>query len=166
MDRRIEEVLRHLAPPKGFSPWHGGPAVVGALRGVSADVAAWCPYPDRHSIWEIALHVAYWSYAVERRLTGGAKGAFPRSPSNWPEPDPDPDEETAWAEDKRLVRTSQASLAQAIAGFDAHRLEDPAGGTGKTTYADLITGALLHDTYHAGQIQLMKRLARSHFERR
>ena len=31
-----------------------------------------------------------------------------------------------------------------------------------TTYADLITGVVLHDTYHAGQIQMLKRLARSH----
>ena len=72
----------------------------------------------------------------------------------------------AWAEDKRLVRASHESLAEAITGFDAARLDRPADEKRGTTYADLITGVLLHDTYHAGQIQLMKRLARSHFEGR
>ncbi len=30
-----------------------------------------------------------------------------------------------------------------------------------TTFADLVTGVLLHDTSHAGQIQMLKRMARS-----
>jgi uncharacterized damage-inducible protein DinB len=46
--------------------------------------------------------------------------------------------------------------------FDAARMDDRAGGEGETTHADLITGIVLHDTYHAGQIQMLKRLARSH----
>ena len=159
-DKRISETLRHLRPPTGAKPWHGGPTVLGALRGVSAEVALWKPFPDRHSIWELALHVAYWNYAVERRLAGGPRGGFPRKPSNWPTP---PAEGTvvAWAEDRRLVQRHHESLAEVIAGFDPARLDEIAGGQGHTTFADLITGILLHDTYHAGQIQLMKRLARS-----
>ncbi len=45
--------------------------------------------------------------------------------------------------------------------FDSARLDDLAEGSETTTFADLILGAVLHDTYHAGQIQLMKRLATS-----
>lgn len=163
-DRRIAEVLRHLTPTSGFRPWHGGPTALGALRGVSAEVAAWRPYADRHTIWELALHVAYWCYAVERRLTDGPRGSFPRTPSNWPTPAPG-ETDRAWREDRRLVRDSLASVAEAIARFDPVRLDTPAGEPEGPTYADLITGILLHDTYHAGQIQLMKRLARSHFRR-
>jgi uncharacterized damage-inducible protein DinB len=51
-------------------------------------------------------------------------------------------------------------LVEAVAAFDVSRL-DQLEGSSKTTYADLITGILLHDTYHAGQIQMLKRLARS-----
>jgi uncharacterized damage-inducible protein DinB len=40
-------------------------------------------------------------------------------------------------------------------------LDESAGEKAKTTYADLITGIVLHDTYHAGQIQMLKRLAAS-----
>jgi uncharacterized damage-inducible protein DinB len=30
-----------------------------------------------------------------------------------------------------------------------------------TTYADLISGIVMHDTYHAGQIKMLTRLAAS-----
>lgn len=160
-DRRIEEALRHFHPPPGWKPWHGGASVSGALRGVSPTLASWKPYADRHSIWELALHVAYWNYAVKRRITGEAHGGFPRSPANWPGAPAKPTTE-AWAEDRRLLRDCHEELLETLQRFDPARLDDHAGGEGQTTYADLITGVVLHDTYHAGQIQLMKRLARSH----
>ena len=160
-DRRIEEALRHFHPPPGTKPWHGGPTVLGALRGVSAEVTSWRPYPDRHSIWGLALHVAYWNYAVERRLTGAPRGGFPRRPSNWPEPFAEGGTKS-WAADKRLMRLQHESLLKVLASFDASLLDEVAGNEGSTTYADLVTGVVLHDTYHAGQIQMLKRLARSH----
>jgi uncharacterized damage-inducible protein DinB len=132
---------------------------LGALRGLSPEVAAWRPYPDRHSIWALALHVAYWNYAVQRRITDEPARTFPRSPSDFPSV-PDPPTKAAWDADRRLVRDYHESLAAAIVGFDAARLDERAG-EGKTTFADLITGIVLHDTYHAGQIQMLKRLARS-----
>jgi uncharacterized damage-inducible protein DinB len=55
-------------------------------------------------------------------------------------------------------------LEEALRNFDPSRLSDIAGETGRTTYADLITGIVLHDTYHVSQIQLLKRLATSHRE--
>ena len=160
-DRRIEEALRHFHPPQGFKPWHGGPTVLGALRGVSPEVASWKPYPDRHSIWDLVLHVAYWDYAVTRRLTDAPRGEFPRGPANWPRRI-DGDPETAWREDKNLLREQHDALLHALMSLDPSLLDKPAGGRGNTTYADLITGVMLHDTYHAGQIQMLKRLARSH----
>ena len=158
-DQRIEDVLRHLHPPPGAKPWHGGPTVLGALRGVSSVVASWRPYPERHSIWGLALHVAYWNYAVERRLTDGERGHFPRRPSNWPRV-PQSSDEATWSVDRRLVREHHDRLVEAVAAFDVSRL-DEVQGSSKTTYADLISGILLHDTYHAGQIQMLKRLATS-----
>ncbi len=157
-DPRLTEALRHLHPTDGFRPWHGGASVLGSLRGVSPVVAAWKPYPDRHSIWELSLHIAYWNYAVWRRLTDAPQGGFPRAPSNWPAvPEPT---EAAWAEDRRLVREWHDRLVTALREFDDDRLDHTAGDT-DTPFADLVTGILLHDTYHAGQIQIMKRLARS-----
>jgi len=131
--------------------------VLGTLRGVSAETARWKPHPDRHSIWELALHVAYWNYAVARRITGAPRGGFPRTPSDWPRPDKQ-GSRGAWDSDRRLVRQAHDSLVEALTDFDPARLDQNAGDS-STTFADLITGILLHDTYHAGQIQLLKRLA-------
>jgi uncharacterized damage-inducible protein DinB len=159
-DRRLEEAIRHLHPAPGVKLWHGGASVLGALRGVAPEVAAWKPYPDRHSIWDLALHVAYWNYAVRRRLADEPTGTFPRSPSNWPVL-PNERSATAWKEDRRLVKECHDRLVEVVRGFDPSRLDDVAGDEGGTTYADLITGIVLHDTYHAGQIQMLKRLHRS-----
>ena len=62
--------------------WHG-PTLRGALRGVTAKQAAWRPARGRHNIRELALHAAYWKYAVRRRLTGEARGSFSLAGSNW-----------------------------------------------------------------------------------
>ena len=35
--------------------WHGT-TLLGSIRGVSVDAAAWRPAPRRHNIWELTLH--------------------------------------------------------------------------------------------------------------
>jgi uncharacterized damage-inducible protein DinB len=159
-DRRLEEALRHLHPTPGVKLWHGGATVLGAVRGVSDEMAAWKPAPDRHSIWALTLHIAYWKYAVWRRITSEARGGFPRKPSNWPAVPTEPTAK-AWNEDRGLLRDSHLQLVEAMGSFDPKRLDDLAGTETKTTYADVITGIVLHDTYHVGQIQMMKRLWKS-----
>ena len=159
-DRRLEEAIRHFHPPTGFRPWHGGATVLGALRGLSAEEAEWRPHPERHSIWALALHVAYWNYAVERRLAGGPKGGFPRTPSNWPHRS-EGDLEEAWIRDRGLVQQQHESLLATLTSFDPARLDDASSAKSRVTFADLVTGVVLHDTYHAGQIQMLKRMARS-----
>ena len=159
-DRRLEEALRHLHPPPGTKLWHGGASVLGALRGLSPEAAAWRPYPDRHSIWALALHVAYWNYAVRRRITGEGRGGFPRKPSNFPSV-PSEATDAAWREDRLLVKECHDRLVEAVKGFDPSGLDEYAGDESTTSYADLITGIVLHDTYHAGQIVMLKRLAAS-----
>ncbi|HEX6433553.1 MAG TPA: hypothetical protein VFZ87_04905, partial [Gemmatimonadales bacterium] len=43
--------------------WHGT-TLRGALRGLMPEEALWRPGPERHNIWELTLHAAYWKYAV------------------------------------------------------------------------------------------------------
>jgi len=160
MDKRLEEALRHFDPRPGVKLWHGGATVLGALRGVTPGIAEWQPYPEKHSIWELALHIAYWNYAVKRRLTNEPTGGFPRSPADWPDL-PKERTTTTWNTDRQLIKDSHNQLAESIQSFDSSKLDEKAGDSSSTTYADLITGIVLHDTYHVGQIQLLKRLARS-----
>ena len=158
VDQRLELTVGLFAPPPGTKLWHGGATPVGALRGVDAEAAAWKPSSGRHSIWELTLHLAYWNYAVWRRISGTERGGFPRTPSDWPAA---PDEPTAaaWKADRSLLRAYHGRLAEAMSGYEVERLDETIRGTGKTAAIDLFMGSVLHDTYHAGQIQMLKRMA-------
>ena len=39
----LESIFEVLDPPRGFSSWHGGPTLMGALRVVDARQAVWKP---------------------------------------------------------------------------------------------------------------------------
>jgi hypothetical protein len=94
--------------------WHG-PNLWQSLKGVTAKQAAWRPGPDRHNIWEEALHAAYWKYAVRRRLQGGKRGAFAIQGSNFfLRPRPNDSTEAAWKADKAILRQQHLALRAAI----------------------------------------------------
>jgi len=152
----LESIYEILDPPNRFTPWHGGPTLMGALRGVDARQAAWKPAPDRHSIWELALHIAYWNYSVRRHFNPKAPKGFPRSPSNFPAVSQAT--EVAWKKDKFLICEEHNKLVLALKGFAVDRLEEKVNTPKQWTYAQLLTGIMAHDTYHIAQIQLMKRL--------
>lgn len=153
---RIEPILELLDPPLGFKPWHGGPSLAGCLRGVKAKQAAWKPAPGRHSIWELALHIAYWKYAVRRYLRPEAEKGFARSPANWP--GLSETTESAWKQDLELIKTEHQKLVEAIRAFPEKRLDEKIAPEKEWTFMQLLSGIAAHDTYHIGQIQLMKRL--------
>jgi len=155
MSAEIELLLSILDEAYEKQAWHG-PNLRGALRGISAEQAAWRPGPDRHNIWEIAFHAAYWKYAVRRRLTGEKRGSFPVKGSNWFNK-PDSVSEKAWREDLRLLAEQHAALREAIAAMDPGSLQEKTQGS-KITNVRTIYGIAAHDLYHAGQIQLLKRL--------
>ncbi len=128
--------------------WHGT-TLRGSLRGLTVGELVWRPGPGRNSIWDIALHAAYWKYVVRRRLVGERRGAFPRRPSNWPAV-PDPADAAAWEADLGLLQEQHELLRAAVAALPPERVGDQARRQ--------ILGAAFHDVYHAGQIGLVKKL--------
>jgi uncharacterized damage-inducible protein DinB len=136
--------------------WHG-PNLRGCVRRVHAALAARRPGPGRHNIWEIAVHAAYWKYTVRRRLLGEKRGSFPLKGSNWFER-PSPDGDAVWADDLALLDQTHRSLRAAVAALTPDRLHQKSPGS-RFTNAQLISGIAAHDVYHAGQIQILKRLA-------
>lgn len=143
---------------RGFDhkSWHG-PILKGSLRGITAAQAAWRPAPGRHNIWELAVHAAYWKYAILRRLRRELRGSFPLKGSNWfPRPEGSAGEED-WKRDLRLLSDMHRELRRAVEEVSDEALDQVPEGS-KTRLADLILGGAFHDIYHAGQIQLLKRL--------
>jgi hypothetical protein len=134
--------------------WHG-PNLRGSLRGVTHGEALWRPQPERHNIWEHVLHAAYWKYTVRRRILGEKRGSFPLAGSNWitpPETTP-----AAWRHHVKLLTDTHRSMRAAIAEMPPSKLHNRLPGA-KIMYFHLISGIASHDVYHAGQIQLLKRL--------
>jgi len=135
--------------------WHGT-NLRGSIRGLSPEQAAWRPSPSRHNIWEIVVHAAYWKYAVLRRLTGEKRGSFPYRGSNWFKR-PEQESAAAWKADVTLLERMHRELRQAVGRLSVRDLETTPRGR-STSNEFLITGAAAHDLYHAGQIQLLKKL--------
>jgi hypothetical protein len=137
--------------------WHGT-NLRGSLRGVAAEQAAWRPAPGRHNIWEIALHCAYWKYVVWRQITGAPRASFPLKGSNfWAREEP---VEEQWDSELKLLELMHAKLREAVSSLAPGDLSVKPPKS-KYTLEFLIRGAAAHDIYHAGQIQLIKRLSDS-----
>jgi hypothetical protein len=131
--------------------WHG-PNLRQSLRAVNAEDAAWRPAAGRHNIWEIAVHAAYWKYAVRRRLRGDPRGSFACEGSNWfvrPASSAHSNEK-AWLEDKKLLDEEHVRLREAVVSWAEARSDK---GLLPQVY-----GIAFHDVYHAGQIRLLRRL--------
>lgn len=160
MSSRVDLLVKAIDQGYDHKSWHG-PILKGSLRGLTAEQAAWRPAPSRHNIWEIAVHAAYWKYSVLRRLArlrGGEDLRFPLKGSNWfPRPEGGPGEK-AWKADLKILEEIHRQLRAAVAALSEEDLETTPEGS-KTSVVDLVLGVAYHDIYHAGQIQLLKRLA-------
>ena len=151
MDNQVSLILNLLDQSFDHKAWHGT-NLKGALRGMTAANAAWRPGVGRRNCWEIAVHCAYWKYAVWRRLVGAKRGSFSMKGSNWfAKPGTDVGLHAAWKADFALLVNMHRQLREVIAKT----------AVTKGNIA-LLTGIAAHDLYHAGQIQLLKRLRRTH----
>ena len=151
----VESLLVVLDQAYDRTSWHGT-NLRGSIRRVPLSMAAWRPAPGRHNIWEVVVHAAYWKYAAWRRLTGAARGSFPLKGSNWFER-PGEASEAAWRRDVALLGQTHDRLRDAVAAIGESDLGRVPGG-GTRTVLELVAGVAAHDLYHAGQIQLLKRL--------
>lgn len=143
----ISVILEFLDHGFDKASWHG-PNLTGALRGVNAKLAA-RRLPGRKTIWEQALHAAYWKRIVLNKLVGTER--FPRPGSNWVKMPPKKTP-AAWRADLRLLYGIHRELRRAVATMPPARL--------KGRLRLMIKGIAFHDVYHAGQIWLLRRMLR------
>jgi DinB superfamily len=138
-----------LAEGYGSGAWHG-PDMKAALMEVPDAVAVRRPAPGRHNIAEIAVHHAFYVHSVRGRLLGTAIEPFVFEGEDWFEV------ELPWPKVQALVEQQYGHLASVVS--------DIAAGHVKSSLSDdevfqLVLGITCHAVYHAGQIQLIKRLA-------
>ncbi len=155
MGSETELLLSVIDDAYSGKSWQG-PNLKGSLRGLSAEQAAWRPRPDRHNIWELVLHAAYWKYAVKRKLLKEKRGSFPYKGSNWFLRPQDLTAD-AWKRDQRTLDEIHRDLRQVVTSLSPRVLDRPLAGS-KYKCAKFIYGVAAHDIYHTGQITLIKRL--------
>ncbi|MBI4888235.1 MAG: DinB family protein [Acidobacteria bacterium] len=153
----VRQLLAILDAAYNRRSWHGT-NLRGSIRGLSARDAGWRPSAARHSIQELVVHAAYWKYAARRRLTGAPRGSFPLEGSNWFARE-GPAGERAWRADVALLDAMHRELRRAVAALSPRDFRRTPRGSTVTSFA-LVSGVAAHDLYHAGQIQLLKRLRR------
>jgi DinB superfamily len=135
----------------GTGAWHGAD-LNAALADVTPAAAFWRPAPGRHNIAEIALHHAYCVRSVRSQISGVAPDAFVREGDDWFEL---ADEKAlSWAKVKSTVESEQRQLAAIVAGIEGGK----ASPMSETDRFNLTLGITCHAVYHAGQVQLIKRL--------
>ena len=155
MPQEIRQLLSIIDAAYDRRSWHGT-NLRGSIRGVSARRAAWRPAPDRHNIWELVVHAAYWKHIGLRRLSGARRGSFPLQGSNWFDRGDDVSEK-AWRADIALLEQAHRALRAAVVELSPRDLNRTPAGS-KVSNCALLSGVAAHDLYHAGQIQLLKRL--------
>jgi len=155
VDERVRLLLEVFDQAYTAPAWHGTP-LKGTIRGVSAREALWRPSARRHCIWDLVLHTAYWKCMVRRRLLRDPGTSFPRDGANWPALPERPDD-AAWKRDRALLDEQHRLLHDAIARLDPAQL-GRRGWRSKWRVAQEIYGIASHDLYHAGQIQILKKL--------
>lgn len=84
------------------------------------------------------------------------RGSFPLKGSNW-FPRGQSANDKQWRADVILLEKMHRALRKAVANLSASDLSRRPNGS-KITNIFIITGIAAHDLYHAGQIQLLKKL--------
>ena len=134
----------------GHGAWHG-PDLKAALADVTPDLAFWRPANGRHNIAEIALHHAFCARAVRAQLSGRPPESFMLDGEDWFALSDD--SVLPWSKILAAVETEQRQLAAIVA--DAGQRESPMEDAERF---NLVLGITCHAVYHAGQVQLIKRL--------
>ena len=149
--RNVE--CRILQEGYGDGAWHG-PDLKAALADVTEQAAFVRPAPGRHNIAEIALHHAYCVRNVRAKISGVPAEPFVLDGDDWFEV---PDAKTlSWPAIQATVEIEQRRLSSLVADIEAGRTKS---SLTMIEQFDVVLGIACHAIYHAGQVQLIKRLA-------
>ena len=142
--RIVEEAYRHST--------FNGTNLRTSLEAVSARQAAWRPPHARHNIAEIALHSAYWKFAIRTRMNGDQASTFPLQGEDWFDVDR-PLDDSAWAGLLAVLDEEHSQLRRAIRRT---KQELAFSSTAGRELVRKIFGIAMHDAYHTGQIHLIQ----------
>jgi len=142
---------------EGYGPgaWHGAD-IKAAIAGVSTEAAFRRPAAGRHNIAEITLHHAYYVHSVRGRLTTTKPEPFALTGDDWFALDGNSG--MNWDAVQRVLEEQYTKLASLLSDIASGKATVVVDGDAAL---EVILGLSCHSAYHAGQIQLIKVLART-----
>lgn len=155
MPNERERLLKNLERSVLGGAWHG-PSAAEALEGITHAQAIAAPPVGSNTIAALTWHIAGWMEEVASRLQGNP----PAEPTRGNFPDHAPPDEATWQQWKTLPAEALDLLREAIHNFPEEELDQESGNDSEAgvpwTYWDEINGITQHNTYHAGQIAILK----------
>jgi len=160
-----DNTLRELIYGKGA---HVDP--VACVEDISAELAARRVPGYPHSIWQIVLHMNYWMDYELRKIAGKNPHNPDHAIESWPS-HVEPADASQWAEassqwhDARQHFVDDLSQLAALADSDSVTLDrlvgdfDVAKNPRQTSVRATLRQITAHNSYHAGQIALLRRQA-------
>ncbi len=146
----IARIARLLKQTFEGTPYYG-PSVLGALAGVTADVAARKPQWSAHCIWDLVAHLtAELIYA--RAIIDGTAGPWIAGTTTWPAITDTSD--AAWQKAISDLKKANRALVRAVEQFTDDILDQKPIRVGGPFYL-MLHGTMQHNIYHAGQISLL-----------
>jgi uncharacterized damage-inducible protein DinB len=124
-------------------------------RGLHASLAFQQPPGKRHSMAAIIQHMMAWKNFGLRQLQGDEKAGVSQAASFRLKPYAAADEQ-AWQQLLQDYHAIHSDLMEVLATTTPGRLQQKAGSR-DYTLEYLVNGLLLHDSYHIGQLALIKK---------
>ena len=151
--REVERIQTQMGQAFSGDSWVNV-SLMSILENVDTPMAAARPFPNLHTIWEIALHLHSAQLLILHRLQEERSEAD--ALEAWPSP-PEPTE-IAWKSTIAQLRQAENELQRLLRSFHDERLDESFVEGGTSAYNNL-HGYIQHAYYHMGQIQLLKTLS-------
>jgi uncharacterized damage-inducible protein DinB len=131
-----------------------------ALHEVSAAEAAWTSSGISNSIWQIVNHLIFWNEDVIHRIKG-TENPYKAEDNEETFGNPgNPDDEIGWSETVQRLNEVMKKLKTVIVDLDDEKLKVPYAPN-SSSIERLLSNIMMHDTYHIGQIVLLRKLQSS-----
>lgn len=111
--------------------------------------ASWKPSEGRNSIWKIVKHISFWKYSILCYKSGKPLSSEERKAGDWKEIPENPDEHL-WKEELAYMESIHKQFKELI-----HNTGDELFDT-DSDESNYIRENINHDSYHSGQIGLLR----------
>ncbi|MBS4192931.1 DinB family protein [Bacillus sp. FJAT-49705] len=131
-----------------------------ALHGVIAAEAAWTSSGTSNSIWQIVNHLIFCNEDVIHRIKGTENPHKAEDNEETFGNPGDPEDEIGWAQTVQRLNEVMNKLKTVIADLDDEKVKAPYAAN-RYSVERLLSNIMMHDTYHLGQIVLLRKLQSS-----